>query len=166
MTEKEIIRAATEYKKNKRQIEELEKANERIKALLVDELKERGGDSTLVAGQYKISQSDVKQQRINAERLRQELPSVWAGFVVVSTYKRLNINQHNLSIGVGYDSPRSFFCDVAFRYSFRPYRRTTVYDAYTNTNRADDNPVNEVGAPVLLSQRRMMNVVATVGWRF
>ena len=30
MTEKEIIRAATEYKKNKRQIEELEKANERI----------------------------------------------------------------------------------------------------------------------------------------
>ena len=30
MTEKEIIRAATEYKKNKRQIEALEKANERI----------------------------------------------------------------------------------------------------------------------------------------
>ena len=92
MTEKEIIRAATEYKKNKRQIEALEKANERIKARLVDELKERGGDSPLVAGQYKISESSVKQQRINAERLRQELPSVWAGFVVVTTYKRLNIN--------------------------------------------------------------------------
>lgn len=90
MTEKEIIRAATEYKKNKRQIEELEKANERIKALLVDELKERG--APLVAGQYKISESSVKQQRINTERLRQELPSVWEGFVVVSTYKRLNIN--------------------------------------------------------------------------
>lgn len=92
MTEQEIIQAATEYKKNKRQIEALEKANERIKALLVDELKERGGNSPLVAGQYKISQSAVKQQRINSERLRQELPSVWAGFVVVSTYKRLNIN--------------------------------------------------------------------------
>ena len=92
MTEKEIIRVATEYKKNKRQIEELETANERIKALLVDELKERGEDSPIVAGQYKISESSVKQQRINAERLRQELPSVWAGFVVVTTYKRLNIN--------------------------------------------------------------------------
>ena len=92
MTEKEIIRAAKKKKKNKRQIEALEKANERIKALLVDELKERGGDSTIVAGQYKISESNVKQQRINAERLRQELPSVWAGFVVVTTYKRLNIN--------------------------------------------------------------------------
>lgn len=92
MTDKEIIRVATEYKKNRRQIEALEKANERIKALLVDELKERGGDSPLVAGQYKISLSAVKQQRINAERLRQELPSVWAGFVVVYTYKRLNIN--------------------------------------------------------------------------
>lgn len=92
MTEKEIIRVATEYKKNKRQIEALEKANERIKALLVNELKERGGDAPLVAGRYKISESSVKQQRINAERLRQELPSVWTGFVVVSTYKRLNIN--------------------------------------------------------------------------
>lgn len=92
MTEQEIIRVATEYKQNKRQIEALEKANERIKALLVDELRERGGDSPLVAGQYKISESSVKQQRINAERLRQELPSVWAGFVVISTYKRLNIN--------------------------------------------------------------------------
>lgn len=92
MNEHEIERLCSEYKRNKRQMEELNKQQERIKALLVDELKERGGDSPLVAGQYKISQSAVKQQRINAERLRQELPSVWAGFVVVSTYKRLNIN--------------------------------------------------------------------------
>ena len=92
MNEHEIERLCSEYKRNKRQMEELNKQQERIKALLVDELKERGGDAPLVAGQYKISESAVKQQRINAERLRQELPSVWAGFVVVSTYKRLNIN--------------------------------------------------------------------------
>lgn len=92
MNEHEIERLCSEYKRNKRQMEELNKQQERIKALLVDELKERGGDDPLVAGQYKISESAVKQQRINAERLRQELPSVWAGFVVVSTYKRLNIN--------------------------------------------------------------------------
>lgn len=92
MNEKEIERLCSEYKRNKRQMEELNKQQERIKALLVDELKERGGDDHLVAGQYKISESAVKQQRINAERLRQELPSVWAGFVVVSTYKKLNIN--------------------------------------------------------------------------
>lgn len=92
MNEKEIERLCSEYKRNKRQMEELNKQQEHIKALLVDELKERGGDDPLVAGQYKISESAVKQQRINAERLRQELPSVWAGFVVVSTYKKLNIN--------------------------------------------------------------------------
>lgn len=92
MNKKEIERLCSEYKRNKRQMEELNKQQERIKALLVDELKERGGDAPLVAGQYKISESAVKQQRVNAERLRQELPSVWAGFVVVSTYKRLNIN--------------------------------------------------------------------------
>lgn len=92
MNEQEIVRLCSEYKRNKRQLEEINKHQERIKALLVEELKERGGDSPLVAGQYKISESAVKQQRINAERLRQELPSVWAGFVVVSTYKRLNIN--------------------------------------------------------------------------
>lgn len=92
MNEKEIERLCSEYKRNKRQMEELNKQQERIKALLVDELKERGGNDPIVAGQYKISESAVKQQRINAERLRQELPSVWAGFVVVSTYKKLNIN--------------------------------------------------------------------------
>lgn len=92
MNEHEIERLCSEYKRNKRHMEELNKQQELIKALLVDELKERGGDGPLVAGQYKISESAVKQQRINAERLRQELPSVWAGFVVVSTYKRLNIN--------------------------------------------------------------------------
>ena len=92
MNEQEIERLCSEYKRNKRQLEEINKHQERIKALLVDELRERRGDSPLVAGQYKISESAVKQQRINAERLRQELPSVWAGFVVVTTYKRLNIN--------------------------------------------------------------------------
>lgn len=92
MTESEIIRLATEYKKNKRQIEALESANERIKKLLAEELREMGGDSPLVAGQYKISESRVKRQSVDSESLKRELPSVWAGFVVVTEYKRLNIN--------------------------------------------------------------------------
>ena len=38
MNEKEIERLCSEYKRNKRQLEEINKQQERIKALLLDEL--------------------------------------------------------------------------------------------------------------------------------
>lgn len=90
MTEKEIIRLATEYKKNKRQIEELEKANERIKKLLREEIEERGGES-LSAGDYKIIESRVKRETVDSQALKSELPSVWRGFVKVTEVKRFLI---------------------------------------------------------------------------
>lgn len=90
MTEKEIMRLAGEFQRNKRQIEILQAANERIKALLVDEISSRGGE-TLTAGEYKLSSVKVKSARIDSERLKKELPSVYNAFVVVSACKRFNI---------------------------------------------------------------------------
>ena len=91
MNEKEIIRAATEYKKNKRQIEALEKSNERIKALLLNELAERGVN-TFTAGEYKIQESKAKRETLDAAKLKQELPTVYYGFVRVSEVKRFLIH--------------------------------------------------------------------------
>ena len=91
MNEKEIIRASTEYKKNKRQIEALEKSNERIKALLLNELAERGGN-TFTAGEYKIQESKAKRETLDAAKLKQELPTVYYGFVRVSEVKRFLIH--------------------------------------------------------------------------
>ena len=45
MNEKEIEILCSEYKRNKRQLEEINKQQERIKALLLDELAERGGNT-------------------------------------------------------------------------------------------------------------------------
>lgn len=91
MNEKEIERLCSEYKRNKRQMEELTKQNERIKALLLDELDERGGD-TFTAGEYKIQESKAKRETLDAAKLKQELPTVYSGFVRVSEVKRFLIH--------------------------------------------------------------------------
>ena len=91
MNEQEIERLCREYKRNKRQIEEINKQQERIKALLLDELAERGGN-TLTAGEYKIQESKAKRETLDAAKLKQELPTVYCGFVRVSEVKRFLIH--------------------------------------------------------------------------
>lgn len=78
----------------------------------------------------------------------------------------LRTDTHNVSVGAGYDSPRSFFCDVAFRYAWRPSERIQVYGDYDNQADPASTVYQKVGAPVLQAKRELMSVVATVGWRF
>lgn len=91
MNEKEIERLCSEYKRNKRQMEEINKQQEHIKALLLDELATRGGN-TFTAGEYKIQESKAKRETLDAAKLKQELPSVYYGFVRVSEVKRFLIH--------------------------------------------------------------------------
>lgn len=91
MNEQEIVRLCSEYKRNKRQMEELTKQNERIKALLLDELAERG-ENTFTAGEYKVQESRAKRETLDAAKLKQELPTVYYGFVRVSEVKRFLIH--------------------------------------------------------------------------
>lgn len=90
MTEQEIIRLCSEYKRNKRQAEELQKQNERIRQLLLDELKERG-EGSATAGEYKFAATEVKSERIDGKRLKEALPTVWSGYVVVTSATRLTV---------------------------------------------------------------------------
>lgn len=92
MNENEIVRLCSEYKRNKRQMEELNKQNERIKALLLDELESRGEGSSLTAGEYKVQESKAKRETLDAAKLKQELPTVYYGFVRVSEVKRFLIH--------------------------------------------------------------------------
>ena len=91
MNEQEIVRLCSEYKRNKRQMEELTKQNERIKVLLLDELAERG-ENTFTAGEYKVQESRAKRETLDAAKLKQELPTVYYGFVRVSEVKRFLIH--------------------------------------------------------------------------
>lgn len=91
MNENEIVRLCSEYKRNKRQMEELTKQNERIKALLLDELDTRG-ENTFTAGEYKVQESKAKRETLDAAKLKAELPTVYYGFVRVSEVKRFLIH--------------------------------------------------------------------------
>lgn len=90
MTDEEIVRLASEYKRNQRQIEQLQKQNERIKELLMEEIAERGGHP-LLAGEYKVSESKYKRETIDSKAIKEEFPSVWNAFVKVTEIKRLVI---------------------------------------------------------------------------
>jgi len=79
-------------------------------------------------------------------------------------------NLHSASLGLGYISPGSFFCDIAARMNFYPSERKKVYDAQTDwySNRADSESEDfrTVGNPVIEFSNKLLTVVATIGWRF
>lgn len=90
MNKQEIARLASEYQLNKRKIEKIKAANDRIKALLSEEVGKRGGD-TLTAGEYKLTVCTVTSARVNTERLKKEMPSVYEAFSTVTSCTRFNI---------------------------------------------------------------------------
>lgn len=90
MNKQEIVRLASEYQSNKRKMEKLKAANDRIKALLSEEVSRRGGD-TLTAGEYKLTICTVTSARVNTERLKKEMPSVYEAFSSVTSCTRFNI---------------------------------------------------------------------------
>lgn len=105
--------------------------------------------------------------------------AVRAGYNLTTSAKRqyesyeqqtIGKNIHSASLGVGYISPGSFFCDIAARMNFYPAERRKVYDAQTDwySNRADPESVDfrTVGNPVIEYTNNLLSVVATIGWRF
>ena len=77
----------------------------------------------------------------------------------------LNPLTHSVSLGVGYDSPKSFFCDLGARLGFLPTTYTQIYGDYYN-----DRVTPSTGAlycsPEIESTKMLLNIVATIGWRF
>lgn len=68
---------------------------------------------------------------------------------------------HAFTLGLGYDSPGAFFCDIAAKMSYQPSSTIQVYDNYVW-----DEHDNLIGGPVTTSTRRLLNIVGTIGWRF
>lgn len=79
-------------------------------------------------------------------------------------------NLQSFSFGIGYDSPGSFFCDLAARYNLRETQTIKVYSDYDECRvfDKDGEPVfsNPVGGPIVESKRGLLSIVATIGWRF
>lgn len=69
---------------------------------------------------------------------------------------------NSYTIGVGYDSPRSFYCDIAARFANRSGYSEKLYDDYVDVS---INP--DIAAPVYtVNSMKYATLVATFGWRF
>ena len=73
---------------------------------------------------------------------------------------------HGVSLGAGYSSPGSFFADFAVRMTSYPvsYYAPYYYGAY---DAKDKNGVSlNIGAPLERLDKKMFDVLLTLGWRF
>lgn len=70
------------------------------------------------------------------------------------------------SFGVGYSSPGSFFCDAAVRMTKYPtvYYSPYYYGSYAVYDK--DSNLLDVGFPYEKLDRKILDVVLTLGWRF
>ena len=71
-------------------------------------------------------------------------------------------NKHNLSIGFGYISKKSFFTDIACRYTFATNEYYMPYDDYQYTS----NGTLLNYSPEILIRSANWKVLLTLGWRF
>ena len=67
--------------------------------------------------------------------------------------------RHNLAFGLGYVSKRSFFADVACRYTFRTNEYILPYSDYLAEQKG-------IMSPEILSTHSNWKVLLTLGWRF
>lgn len=63
--------------------------------------------------------------------------------------------KNTASLGIGYSSTGSFFCDLAGRMTFRPDEYIYPYPTY-----------NETDSPEIVNSENLITVALTLGWRF
>lgn len=82
--------------------------------------------------------------------------------------RNVNANVHTASFGLGYDSPRSFFADIACRLRFNPMQTMQLYQDYLTIEHVDSGATiyEDVASPLANSKQMLVSVVATIGWRF
>lgn len=72
------------------------------------------------------------------------------------------ISRQTASIGLGYSSGGSFFCDFALRGSFRPTEYYQLYNDYFY----DENDFLVIASPRVKIDSRLFDLAVTFGWRF
>lgn len=70
--------------------------------------------------------------------------------------EHVRADTHVFSLGLGFSSNGSFFCDVACRYTLMPFEYTSLYPDYTSGS----------SSPVLKNRTKMWDAVVSFGWRF
>lgn len=79
--------------------------------------------------------------------------------------KNLDLKTNVFSLGLGYISSGSFFCDIAAKLTVQPDRVNKVYGDMEMYDDTSGSTVTIPG-PVTISGRKLLNIVGTLGWRF
>jgi len=103
--------------------------------------------------------------RLGAEWKATQEVSVRAGYDFMSSPERYFDDngakvtpaayKHTVSLGLGYSSSGSFFCDLAGRMTIRPDEYIYPYSTY-----------NETDSPEITNRDKLLTVALTLGWRF
>lgn len=86
----------------------------------------------------------------------------------VKPIKDKSADLHAVSVGLGYYSNGSFFCDIAARYTWRPQKAVQIYGEYDYLYKDPESGevISSNAAPVVLAKRNLLTVALTLGWRF
>ena len=76
--------------------------------------------------------------------------------------KYIRANRENVSFGLGFDSPGSFFADLGFRMHFLPDDYFLVYPDYI----FDASGAVSGYSPEIRSKQGLYDILLTLGWRF
>lgn len=82
--------------------------------------------------------------------------------------KSVKADIHTASFSLGYDSPGSFFADIACRVKFKPAEYYKLYSDYLTTYYENAGTMirEDIDSPVATARQTLVNIVATIGWRF
>ena len=85
---REFEKLCTEYRENKRLIEELEAMNDSIKADIIGIMGDR---ETVIEGSTKAIYKSVTSSRIDSKALKAEHPDIIAAYTTETIYKRFTV---------------------------------------------------------------------------
>ena len=85
---KEFEKLCTEYRENKRLIEELEAMNESIKADIIGIMGDR---ETVIEGSTKACYKSVMGSRFDSKALKEDHPDIAAAYTTETSYKRFTV---------------------------------------------------------------------------
>ena len=85
---KEFEKLCTEYRENKRLIEELEAMNESIKGDIIAIM---GGRETVIEGSTKAIYKSVTSSRLDSKALKEDHPDIAQAYTTETSYKRFTV---------------------------------------------------------------------------
>lgn len=114
------------------------------------------------SGDFRLNASDMIRAGVEVKPFP-EL-AVRAGYNFIGSGFQGSGNTQSFSLGIGYISSGSFFCDLAARLAFQPDHKMKIYDDYSVSDEYGRDIV--IAGPSTTSTRKLLNITGTLGWRF